>query len=153
MERLGGQIKRSLAAAGVPDAAMLSAVTEAWPDTVGPAIARAAWPARIGRDGTLHVNAVSSTWAFELGRLGEQICGRLRVALGDDAPPALRVAPGPVPGQGRSEPTPPEAPQPTAAEAAAARDIASAVSDDALRETIRRAAEASLAARRSGRRF
>ena len=33
------------------------------------AIARNAWPLRIGRDGTLHVAAASATWAFELDRM------------------------------------------------------------------------------------
>ena len=78
MERLDGSVRRALRGAGVPDAGVLAAVTRAWPDAVGPAIARAAWPQRVARDGTLHITAESSTWAFELGRLEEEIRAKLR---------------------------------------------------------------------------
>jgi hypothetical protein len=153
MERIGEEVRRSLAHAGAPDADGLAAVTDAWPDAVGPAIARAAWPLRIARDGTLHVAAVSSIWAFELGRLEAELRGRLATTLGDHAPPALRFAPGPVPEPARADASGPKAPMPTAEEAAAARRLAAAIADDDLRETIRRAAEASLATHRSGRPF
>ena len=76
---------------------MLAAVTRAWPAAVGQAIARAAWPQRIARDGTLHVTTVSSTWAFELGRMEEEVRKKLELELGDQTPPALRFAAGPVP--------------------------------------------------------
>ena len=97
MERLDGTVRRALRGAGVPDAGALAAVTRAWPDAVGAAIARAAWPQRIARDGTLHVTTVSSTWAFELGRMEEDVRGKLRALVGDATPPSLRFAPGPVP--------------------------------------------------------
>ena len=53
MERLDGSVRRALRSSGVPDAGLLAEVTRAWPAAVGAAIARAAWPQRLGRDGTL----------------------------------------------------------------------------------------------------
>jgi hypothetical protein len=106
MERLDGTLRRALRGAGVPDAGVLAAVTRAWPAAVGSAIARAAWPQRVARDGTLHVTTVSSTWAFELGRMEEEIRAKLH-ARRDATPPALR-SPGPVPlRERRPPPTPP----------------------------------------------
>ena len=45
-------------------------------------VAANAWPARIARDGTLHVNTSSSAWAFELGQLAPTILERLSEKLG-----------------------------------------------------------------------
>ena len=45
----------------------LADVVARWPERSAPAIARNAWPARIARDGTLHVSTADSVWAFELG--------------------------------------------------------------------------------------
>ncbi len=73
MERIGGEIERALARSGSRDALPLAELTSAWPELVGETVARNAWPLRIGRDGTLHVAASSSTWAFELDRLGGEI--------------------------------------------------------------------------------
>ena len=53
MERLGDEVRGSLRAAGVPDAGLLADVVRVWPGAVGPGIATAAWPSRIGRDETL----------------------------------------------------------------------------------------------------
>src|SRR5215218_4848152 len=68
-----------------------------WPSAVGEQIARNAWPARIGRDGKLHVATSSSAWAFELTSLGAAVLERLRAALGNEAPSSVAFAPGPVP--------------------------------------------------------
>ena len=65
MERIGSEVTSVVTGLG-PGGAMPE-VLAAWPDAVGEQIARNAWPARIARDGTLHVSASSSTWAFELG--------------------------------------------------------------------------------------
>ena len=62
MERLDGSVRGALRRAGVPDAGALAEVTRAWPEAVGDGIARAAWPQRLARDGTLHVTTVSATW-------------------------------------------------------------------------------------------
>lgn len=154
MERIGGAVKHELGRFGPVDGEMVE-IVRAWPEAVGETVARNAWPARLSREGTLHVNASSSTWAFELGRLGEAILEQLRAKLGEAAPPALRFVPGPIP----------EAAPPTAHEGSAAAleigaeerlegaALAAAIEDDELRELVARAAAASLARARSGRRF
>jgi hypothetical protein len=151
MERLDGSVRRALRGAGVPDAGVLAAVTRAWPEAVGPAIARAAWPQRVARDGTLHITAESSTWAFELGRLEEEIRAKLRPELGDATPPALRFAPGPVPSPGADDDDPQPVPPPTPEDDARAALLTAEIDDPTLREAVRRAAAASLSAARDGR--
>jgi len=151
MERLDGSVRRALRGAGVPDAGVLAAVTRAWPEAVGPAIARAAWPQRVARDGTLHITAESSTWAFELGRLEEEIRAKLRPELGDATPPALRFAPGPVPSPGADDADPQPVPPPTPEDDARAALLTAEIDDPTLREAVRRAAAASLSAARDGR--
>lgn len=147
MERLERELRRSLGSAGVPDAGALSTVVRVWADAVGPAIARAAWPARISRDGTLHVATTSATWAFELGSLAERIREQLGALAGDDTPAAIRFAPGPVPEHGAVAPLPPAAtrPSPSDEDLREATELARTVEDEKLRELIRRAAAASLA--------
>ncbi len=154
MERLEGEVRRELGRFGPVDGDMV-AIVRAWPTAVGETVSRNAWPARLARDGTLHVNASSATWAFELGRLGEAILEQLRAELGEAAPPALRFVPGPVP-----EPTPAT---PGAAAGATLEigpedrlegaALAAAIDDEELRELVARAAAASLARARSDRRF
>jgi hypothetical protein len=151
MERLDGSLRRALRGAGVPDAGVLAEVTRAWPSAVGAGIARAAWPQRVARDGTLHVTTVSSTWAFELGRMEAEIRVKLAAELGDETPPAIRFAPGPVPAPGAEEHGPAEPPRPSAADVAEAAALAAAIEDPQLREAVRRAAAASLAATRADR--
>ena len=118
---------------------------------MGEQIARNAWPARLARDGTLHVNTSSSAWAFELAQLEPTV----REQLGELAPPKLRFAPGPLP-----EPltvTRDEAattrPRPTSKERHEAVRLARPIEDEKLRNLVARAAAASLAAGRSGRSF
>ena len=64
IERIGNEVERELGRFG--PAAGMAELLRAWPDAVGEEIARNAWPARIARDGTLHVATSSSAWAFEL---------------------------------------------------------------------------------------
>jgi hypothetical protein len=151
MDRLDRSVRRALRSAGVPDAGVLAAVTRAWPEAVGPAIARSAWPQRLARDGTLHVTTVSSTWAFELGRMEEDVRGKLRASLGDATPPALRFAPGPVPSPPAEERAPPVPLVPSAPEEAEASTLSASIDDPELREAVRRAVAASLAAARADR--
>ena len=158
MERIGGEIARALARSGSRDALPLAELTSAWPELVGETVARNAWPLRIGRDGTLHVAASSSTWAFELDRLGGEILERIRTRLGTPAPAKLRFAVGPLPEPGTvleqptsGSPQPPaDVPPEVASEAASA---ASAIEDEELRELVARAARASLVRARSDRSF
>ena len=74
-ERIGDGVKRELGRFGAAGA--MAEVVEAWPALVGEQIARNAWPARIARDGTLHVATSSSAWAFELGQLAPELLERL----------------------------------------------------------------------------
>jgi hypothetical protein len=146
IERLGDDAGRLLAAAGAPRVDELAAVVGAWPAAVGETVSRNAWPQRIARDGTLHVATTSATWAFELGRLGDEVLGRLRALVGAESPASLRFAPGPVP-------EPPaaasdsglERPSPGPEERRAAAVAASQIEDPELRRLVARAAAASLA--------
>ena len=95
MERIGGDVKRELSRFGT--AGPMTDLVAAWPAAVGETVAANAWPARLARDGTLHVNAASSTWAFELQQLEGEIAGRLREAVPESAPARLRFAAGPLP--------------------------------------------------------
>jgi hypothetical protein len=146
MERIEGEIRRQIGRFG--PAGMIGKLVEAWPAAVGESIARNAWPARVARDGTLHVAASSSAWAFELAQLAPTILARLREHIGDDGPKGLRFAPGPLPEA--SAPMPVEATakrrEPTAEIRARAERIAAAVGDETLRELVARAAATSLAA-------
>jgi hypothetical protein len=147
-EPIGDDIRRELRRFG-PESA-LADVVAAWPAAVGPAIAANAWPARIARDGMLHVATSSSAWAFELTQLSDSVLARLQEHLPVDCPTALRFAVGPLPESGdvretSSSETVPKADQ----EALAAGErIAEGINDTALREAVARAAAASLAARR-----
>ena len=155
MERLGDSIPHALRGVGVPDAGALTEITSAWPAAVGDAIARAAWPLRLSRDGTLHIAAVSATWAFELGLLEPEIRSKLLAAAPEAGIQALRFAVGPVP----APPAPlaadrPAAPAPAGEdERRRAAELAAAISDEQLRKTVARAAAASLARAAADRRF
>ena len=98
---------------------------------MGPSIARNAWPARIARDGTLHVSTADSVWAFELGHSSTEIAGRLGVS-------AIRFAPGPLPG---AEPVPvlPTPLVPTAEQEAEAVRLAAPIEDETVRGTVQKA--------------
>jgi hypothetical protein len=150
MERLDGTVRRALRSAGVPDAGQLAEVTRVWPGAVGPAVSAGAWPQRLSRDGTLHVNTASSTWAFELDRMAEQVLEKLRAELGAATPPALRFAPGPLPAAGPRE-RPPRRFETTAADLTEASAVSDGIEDPGLREAVRNAVAASLAAARHDR--
>ena len=122
-----------------PQAGMAELV-ERWPDVVGHSIARNAWPARIARDGTVHVNTADSVWSFELGHRAVEIAERLGV-------PKLRFAPGPLPEADEEPVENPIVVEPEDAERA--RAIASAISDEKLRESVQKAVTFGLARGRS----
>ena len=144
-EPIGGEVQRELRRFG--PAGAIGEIVKAWPAVVGDSIARNAWPARVSRDGTLHVATSSSAWAFELGLLEADIRERLRAALGEDAPGRLRFAPGPLPEPAREpperRPVPPAEPTP-AQEREAAR-LAAPIDAENLRKVVAKAAAASLA--------
>jgi hypothetical protein len=153
MERIGGELRNELARLG-PGGGMAE-VVEVWPAVVGEAVARNAWPARITRDGTLHVNASSAAWAFELTQLAPEIVARLRSPLGKRAPRVLRFAVGavPEPPSGDAETAPAIAVQPTPAERELAAALTGGLGDEELRELVSRAAAASLSRAAAGRSF
>jgi hypothetical protein len=145
LEPIGGELERELGRLGPPGA--IGTVVAAWPDAVGAAIAANAWPARIARDGTLHVSTSSSAWAFELTHLEETVRSRLADRLGAACPPRLRFAPGRLPEAGaeaeEARETAPAPPSPAAL--AQAAELASAIDGEELREAVARAAAAALA--------
>jgi hypothetical protein len=151
MEQIGATVHRELSRFG--PAAGMSELVAAWPEVVGDAIARNAWPARIGRDGTLHVATESSAWAFELAQLEPKLRERLEEAVGDAAPARMRFAVGRLPEPSREQEEAPEREvvQPSASTVETARELAAAISDEELREAVARAAALSLARAGSGR--
>ncbi len=157
MERIGREVERRLARSGGGIGLALAELTAVWPEAVGEAVSRQAWPLRMGKDGTLHVATTSSTWAFELDRLSPEIQQRLATLAAASAPTKLRFRVGPVPepgapaSEGREPPEQPLIATPeVAAEAASA---ASEIEDSELRGLVARAARASLARARSDRHF
>ena len=148
---IGQDVRRELGRFG--PAGAMAEIVEAWPAAVGDSIARNAWPARVSRDGTLHVATSSSAWAFELGLLEADIRARLAAAVGADAPQRLRFAPGRLP-----EPAS-EAPEegsksvfrPSLEHRRQAEEIASAIDDENLRKIVAKAAAASLENARNDR--
>ena len=120
----------------------MAELVERWPAAVGLAIARNAWPARIARDGTVHVNTADSVWAFELGQRATEIAGKLEVEK-------IRFAPGPLPEPAEDPVSNPVEVSPEDAERA--RAIATGISDEKLRESVQKAVSLSLARGRSNR--
>ena len=145
MDPLGSEIRAELRRFG-PQAGMAELV-ERWPEVVGAAIARNAWPARISRDGTVQVHTADSVWAFELGQRAPEMAERLRAA-GCDVP-RLRFAPGPLPSADeeavstRIEASPQDEER--------ARAIASTITDEKLRESVQKAVSLGLAQGRGTR--
>jgi hypothetical protein len=140
MDRLGREVKRELGRFG--PAAGMAPLVEAWPAAVGPEIARNAWPARLARDGTLHVHTQDSIWAFELTTREEEI----RTRLGKVAPRRLAFAPGPLPEPPLAavEEVRERPPEPTAEHVAKAEALVRVIRDEELRKVVAKAAAASL---------
>jgi Dna[CI] antecedent, DciA len=147
--RVGEAVARELGRFG--PATGMAPLVEAWVAAVGPEIARNAWPARLSRDGTMHVHTQDSIWAFELTTRAEEI----RERLGEAAPRKLAFAPGPLP-----EPLEPPASrrgrapvEPSAAHIAKADSLTRVIRDEELRKVVAKAAAASLAASDNDRSF
>jgi hypothetical protein len=145
MDRIGDAVRRELGRFGNTGA--MADLVSAWPEAVGETVARNAWPARLSRDGVLHVNAGSSAWAFELQQLESDIAGRLREVLGEAAPARLRFVPGRLPeplvtAEKRRVTPLPEA---TLEQAREARGWAAEIESEDLRRSVEKAARASLA--------
>jgi predicted nucleic acid-binding Zn ribbon protein len=142
---IGEEVRRELGRFG-PQGSM-GEIVAAWPAAVGQAIADNAWPARVARDGTLHVATSSSAWAFELTQLEETVRARLAEHLGKGVPPRLRFATGRLPERGAEAVAGPSRKTRTAGptERALGAEIAAPIDDPELRELVARAAAASLA--------
>jgi predicted nucleic acid-binding Zn ribbon protein len=67
----------------------LASIQAAWAATVGPQLAAVANPVS-ERAGTLTIEVSDSVWAQELDLMQGQLLERLREALGDRAPKALK---------------------------------------------------------------
>ena len=149
MDRIGETVRSELGRFGT--AGPMADLVALWPQVVGEAVAANAWPARLSRDGVLHVNTSSSAWAFELGHLESEIRSR----LGEQAPPRIRFAPGPLPepAPAPSEDTQEATPEPTPEQAEQARGWAAGIESEELRKTVEKAARASLARAASDRPF
>jgi hypothetical protein len=120
----------------------MAELVERWPAIVGDGIARNAWPARIARDGTVHVNTADSVWSFELGHRAAEIAEKLGV-------PKVRFAPGPLPEPDVEAVENPVQVSPEDDERA--RAIASSIDDENLRESVQKAVSLSLARGRTNR--
>ena len=142
---IGGEVGRQLGRFG--PAAGMADLLAACPVAVGPQIASQAWPARIARDGTLHVAVSSSVWAFELTQLEQEIRARLTAALGELAPARIRFAVGHIPETGSDPETEVKrsAPKVTREQFAEGERVASSIADPHLREAVAKAVAASLA--------
>jgi Dna[CI] antecedent, DciA len=153
MERLGDSLDQELRRFGATGA--MPAIVAAWPAAVGEEVAQNAWPARISREGVLHVNTSSSAWAFELTQLASVVLEQLAAGLDADAPKGLRFAPGhlPEPARAAVDEAPPRTAEPSQEQLAEARELASPIADDELRERVARAAALSLASARDDRCF
>jgi hypothetical protein len=138
VKQLGDEVKRELERFG--PAAGIAELVEAWPRAVGETIARSAWPARVARDGTLHVNTADSVWAFELTNRATEIAGRLGVER-------VRFAPGRLPEAAAEDPTGArnESFQPPQELVEEGARLAAEIEDENLRKVVARAAAASLA--------
>ena len=143
MDRLSDELRGELSRFGAEPG--LAGIVERWSGAVGDAIARNAWPARIGRDGTLHVATADSVWAFELGHRSAEIAERLGVAK-------VRFAPGQIPSDDAPAPRA-AAPRPTAADRARAAELAAGIDDRKLRESVQKAVSLGLARAASDRSF
>ena len=138
MKHLGDEVRRELDRFG--PAGRVSELVEAWPVVVGEDIARNAWPARVARDGTLHVNTTDSIWAFELTSRAAEIAGRAGVERIRFAPGPLPEPPAPVTQEVPARPTPP-----SETHRAEGARLAAGIEDENLRKIVARAAAASLA--------
>ena len=154
MKRLGDEVSRELGRFGPSE--QMTRIVDAWPGAVGSTIARNAWPARLARDGTLHVATSSSSWAFELGQLRVDVLAKLRDSLGSDAPPELRFAVGKLPELGLEDvpdPATPTVPSPGPDEIRRGAELAASIEPEDLRETVAKAAAHGLIRAGNDRRF
>lgn len=121
----------------------------AWPGVVGAEIARAAWPARFQRDGTLVVHTRDAIWAFELTQRAAEIQQRMAGVT------ALKFVPGPLPEPPTEQPraTPQASPPPSSEHSRKAAEWAARIDNEDLRKIVTKAVEMSLAKAANDRSF
>jgi hypothetical protein len=153
MERIDSTLRGELSRLGPGGG--VAEVLGAWPDAVGVMVAANAWPARIARDGTLHVNTSSSAWAFELGLLAPTILERLREQLGESAPKTVRFAVGhlPEPSSEELDAARTEIPEPSEEALQRAARLTAGIEDEELRNRVERAVALGLSRSPSDHRF
>src|SRR5438105_1278092 len=153
MERIARTVERQLGR--FDGAGSMPRIVAAWTAAVGAEVARNAWPARVARDGTLHVHTSSSVWAFELGQLAPRILERLDAELGRHSPKVLRFVQGhlPEPFPATPESAPGGSLEPSAAALAEAASLAAPIRDSELRERVARAVALGLSRAADGRSF
>jgi hypothetical protein len=142
--RIGEEVRRELSRFGPAEG--MTEIVRAWPAAVGEQISANAWPARLSRDGQLHVATSSSAWAFELAQLAPKLLERLAEALEDNVPTGLRFAPGklPEPTSGGGPTSPRGVGKPTQSDLDTAAELTASIDDESLREIVAKAAAASL---------
>ena len=128
----------------------MAPLVEIWPRAVGVEIARNAWPARLARDGTLHVHTKDSIWAFELTARAEEIRARLEAV----APPRLVFAPGPLPElEAVKEEVKKRVAKPAPGDIKKAESLTRGIRDEDLRKVVAKTVAAGLAAAGTDRSF
>ena len=116
---------------------------------VGETVAANAWPARLARDGTLHVNAGSSTWAFELAaaRGGDRRTASRRARQGCAGATALRAGSASGARRGGSHRVARRSLRSRhSSRRRTAHDLAAPIASEELRKSVEKAARCSLAA-------
>jgi hypothetical protein len=147
MDRIQRHVERQLGR--FDGSGSMPRIVTAWRGAVGEEVARNAWPARVARDGTLHVHTSSSVWAFELGQLAPRILEHLTAELGEHTPKALRFAQGhlPEPVPAPSEEALRSPPVPPSEAVAEAASLTASIDDEELREAVAKAVALGLARR------
>ncbi|HVS86409.1 MAG TPA: DciA family protein [Gaiellaceae bacterium] len=142
MDDLGEEIREQLGRFGAPEG--IAALAEAWPAAVGTDIAANAWPARTKQDGTLVVHVRDSVWGFELTQRAADIAARL------PGSPKLEFVPGPLPEEAAEEPAP-LPPRASPEQEREAAELAAAITDPNLRESVAKTIRAALVLRSDDR--
>lgn len=125
----------------------LREIVGCWPEAVGKDIATNAWPARMSRDGTLHVATSSSVWAHELTHCARMILERLTARLGTKTVKRIRFAVGELPERGAERETELEktVPKVLPEHRRIADLLAGEIADPALRDRVSKAIATSVA--------
>jgi hypothetical protein len=143
MEPVGEGIREELRRLGADSSARVDQ-NDAWLAAVGPEIARNAWPARTQADGTLVVHVRDAIWGFELSQRAEEIRPRL------PGRPRLKFVPGPLPDDAPEAPLA-APPTPSPEQVREAEEMAAAIADRDLRESVAKVIKAALVLPRDDR--